>query len=36
VTNRVRLQWEEAANLVYDMLAVIVNHQQMVHITEDI
>jgi len=34
-TNRVRLQWEEAGNLVHDMLGVIVDHEQVVYITED-
>ena len=30
------LQWEETVNLVHDVLGVMVDHQQVINITEDV
>jgi hypothetical protein len=33
---RLQCQWEKAVDLVHDVLGVIVGHQQIVNITEDV
>jgi hypothetical protein len=36
LADQVRLEWEEAVDLVHDALGIAVNHQQVINITEDI